>query len=488
MAPSRIASPFFPLLVGLVAAACASHGASSTTADCLASSAARSSGGTTSSSSGTAGATPGTGGGGSATTGTGGGGSATVSTSGAGGSGSATVSTSGAGGGDAGGVDPGDLDQDGDGWTPNQGDCCDVPTGNCLDPAKVNPGAFEYPGNGVDDDCNPATPDDAPPPSCSPAAIFGNVAGNDLVQAMDLCQFTTESPPLPMKRWGVISADLVLADGVTPLPALDNVQAGVLSSYGPYVAPQRYATMAAISSGTARALGDPGYVHPKDGTVQGQVGNFDAGTQVGIPAQYLAAHGGTVPLAPQCPGTPCSGAICTQAFDSVNLKVRIRVPTNASSFSYQFKFYSSEFPQWVCNRYNDTFITLLQSSWMPDPNASPPQAPLPADGNIAFDAQGNPVNVNNGFFQVCFPPFAAAAGTCPSGTLGIVGNGMGGWGSNLGDGGGTDWLTNSAPVVPGETIELQFIIWDAGDHNVDSLVLLDHFRWSLTPSPVSLSR
>ena len=112
--------------------------------------------------------------------------------------------------------------------------------------------------------------------------------------------------------------------------------------------------------------------------------------------------------------------------------------------------------------------------------------PLPADGNIAFDANHNPVSVNNGFFQVCFPPAGAPAGTCPSGTLDLVGNGMGGWGNDLTDGGGTEWLTNTAPVVPGETIELQFVVWDAGDHNVDSLVLLDHFRWSVTPSPVGV--
>src|SRR5262249_23674010 len=148
-----------------------------------------------------------------------------------------------------------------------------------------------------------------------------------------------------------------------------------------------------------------------------------------------------------------------------DLRARIRVPTNARGFSYQFKFYSAEFPEYLCNKYNDFFVALLSSSWTPDPKAMPPQMPLPADGNIALDAQGNPVSVDNGFFQVCFPPFGAAAGTCPSGTLELVDTGMGGWGANLTDGGGTDWLTNEAPVVPGETIEIEFVIWDAGDHN-----------------------
>jgi hypothetical protein len=429
---------------------------------------------------------------GGTTASTGGAGGATTSTGGAGGAGATTTSTGGmpGTGGTGGMVDPSTLDQDGDGWTPAQGDCCDVPSASCQDPALVNPGAFEYPGNGVDDDCNPATPDDMAPPSCSAAAMFGGVAAEDLLHAMDLCQFSDDQPATPKDRtWGVINgaSSLVLADGTTPLPATDNVQVGVLTQYGTYVAPQKNATMAAISSGTARTPSDPGYVHPQNGTGAGQnTGNYNGGTQVTIQAPYLAPHGGKPPAPASCSAACTTG--CDQAFDSVSLRTRIRVPTNAKSFSYQFKFYSAEFPEYLCQKYNDFFVALLKSSWTPDPSANPPQQPLPADGNIAFDGQGNPVSVNNGFFQVCFPPFEAPAGTCPSGTLDLVGNGMGGWGSNLKDGGGTDWLTNTAPVVPGETIDLQFVIWDAGDHNVDSLVLLDHFRWSITPSPVGVSK
>jgi hypothetical protein len=389
-------------------------------------------------------------------------------------------------------TDPNDADQDGDGWTPNQGDCCDVATPTCPQPALVNPGAFEIPGNGIDDDCDPSTPDNAPPPSCSPTSKFGSVTGNDLVNAMDICQFTTANAPLPMKKWGVIQAQLLLADGVTPLPASDNVQTGVMTGFGPDVSPQKYVTMASMSSGTARALGDPGYVHPKNGTGAGQnTGNYNAMTQVKIQSGYIGQHGGQPPAPAACSAAcdlSAPGEVCDQAFDSVDLDVTIRVPTNAFAFSYQFKFYSAEFPEYLCRQYNDFFVTLLKSSWVPNPNANPPQMPLPADGNIAFDSMGNPVSVNNGFFQVCFPPYGAPAGTCPSGTLDLIGNGMGGWGSNVKEGGATDWLTNEAPVVPGETAEIQFIIWDAGDHNVDSLVLLDHFRWGLTTSAVGVHK
>ncbi len=410
--------------------------------------------------------------------------SSSTGSSGTGGAGGSTASSSSSSGGTGGsGGDPSLADQDGDGWRPIDGDCCDTP-GGCANPELVNPGAFEYPGNGVDDDCDASTKDADPLPVCSTMSIFSGTTGLDLVRAMELCQTTTESPPLTDKKWGVISADLRLANG-NPLSASNNVQVGVLTSYGPNVTPRKGATMAAISSGTARAPNDPGYVHPQNGALANQTGNYNASTQVNAPASFLAPHGGKFPSPASCPA--CMGQACSQAYDSVNLEVRMRVPTNAKSFSYNFKFYSAEFPEFLCQQYNDFFITLLQSTWVPDPNAMPPQTPLPADGNIAFDAFGNAVSVNNSFFQVCFPPPGQPA-SCPSGTLELAGTGMGGFNNNLTDGGGTEWLINDAPVVPGETITIRFMTWDAGDHNVDSLVLLDKFRWNITPSQVGVHK
>lgn len=398
---------------------------------------------------------------------------------GSGGSGGAGGTTASGGGGGAGGSTTtsgsttsggaGDLDQDGDGWTPNQGDCCDT-TNVCQKPELVNPGAFEYLGNGVDDDCDPTTLDGVLPDDCGGSPLQTPTTSDALLRAMDLCRATTEDPPLPQRTWGVISSELVLADGTA---APHDLQVGVLGAYGDNVTPKRGATMAAISSGTARAMNDPGFVHPKKGKLPGQDGNFDAGTTSGAPADFLAQHGGNMPSG--C-GPACVGDECSKAYDSVNLKARIRVPTNAKGFSYMLKFYSAEYPQYLCQEFNDFFLTLVDSQLVGQPNQ------IPLDKNIAFDSTKSLVSVNNALLDVC----VSQGGVTCSNQTELIGTGMGGWDSALDDGGGTQWLTNDAVAAPGETMEIRFIIWDAGDHNVDSLVLLDKFTWKLEAAGVGV--
>jgi hypothetical protein len=60
---------------------------------------------------------------------------------------------------------------------------------------------------------------------------------------------------------------------------------------------------------------------------------------------------------------------------------------------------------------------------------------------------------------------------------------LGTWCSSQSTGGGsTGWLTTKAPAAPGETITLKLIIWDTGDPNWDSSVILDHFTWIKGPT------
>jgi hypothetical protein len=130
------------------------------------------------------------------------------------------------------------------------------------------------------------------------------------------------------------------------------------------------------------------------------------------------------------------------------------------AFSYDFLFASAEYGQRVCSPYNDFFLLLYQT-------ATPG---IPPDGNIAFDAMNNLVSVNNVFFQRCSPQ---GCSICPSGAGKLTGTGM-----DLGSlGAATEWLTVDVPVLPGEVMQLDLMIFDVTDSAGDSLVLLDNFRW-----------
>jgi putative metal-binding protein len=375
------------------------------------------------------------------------------------------------------------VDADGDGWTTCDGDCCDSPQ-DCPNPAQVNPGAFEVPANQVDDDCDGTVDNIAG--SCDGGLASDTSTVLDYAKALDLCQTTTESPPtLADKTWGVISAELLLASGTgTPAPA----SSAIRPSFGSSAVPQAGSSMVVLSTGNAAAPADanPPYVSFQPGQ--------NAATSSAAPADWLALNGGAFPNAPGCPV-----ASSTTANDPVMLKVRVRVPTNARSFSVSSFFYSAEYPEWVCSAFNDVFVTLLDSTFVPGNG----ETGNPIDKNIAFySAPGGfvyPVGVNlaygnTGLFAQCVNgSTGCASGSNPAGTVTTcVGtNLLAGTGFDLADagncdaqsllGGGTGWLTMSGNVAPGETIDVRFAIWDTGDHGYDSLVLLDHWVWSTTP-------
>lgn len=174
---------------------------------------------------------------------------------------------------------------------------------------------------------------------------------------------------------------------------------------------------------------------------------------------------------------PDPGASDHQAMDPSTLTLKVRVPSNARSFSFDFHFLTSEYPEYLDTEFNDTFWVTLSSKQF--------------TGNISFDKNGTPIRLNAAFFDVCDPsPLKPKTQSfCTTGASALDGtgyykecSGKGGWGgppAAEANGGSTGWLTTTAPVEPGETITLTFAIFDKGDGVLDSTVLIDNFRWKL---------
>jgi hypothetical protein len=194
--------------------------------------------------------------------------------------------------------------------------------------------------------------------------------------------------------------------------------------------------------------------------------------------------------------------------DYTELVVTLKAPSNANSFSFDFQFFSAEYPDFVCTPYNDEFLVLQESN-----------GEFQSATNISFDSGKNPITVNNGLFTVCQngtmaydmnckQPVSMIAGTgyedpvsmglqppatsaCPNDNTGPCGMLMSGGDQNMNPtfpmGGSTGWLTTSSPVTSGEDVTLHFIIFDEGDHILDSSVVIDNFRWGAMglPSPTT---
>jgi hypothetical protein len=348
-----------------------------------------------------------------------------------------------------------DNDVDGDGFTPAQNDLDD------CDP-NTNPNAIEVPtpkgGDPKDENCDGKIDEPQAPP-CDDDLILDELDPMKAARAVDLCKLSTGP-----KDWGLVEAKWVLADGSEPLAEdLENFHLGhgLLPAFGANVKVRQGARLLALSSGTARQPDDPGYT---------EVGGFSKGYVCGNPAGFPKES-------PACPDT-LTGA----PHDATGLELKLRAPSNAHGFSFDFDFFTYEWPTFICSSYNDFFVALLS----PFPKGQ-------TDGNVSFDSQGNPVSVNNAFVEVCGcagnPPKPCLAGTppgqksftCALGNVDLIGTGFGFDSDSLSqDHGSTGWLQTKAPIEPGAEITLRWAVYDSKDGILDTTTLVDHWQWIAT--------
>jgi hypothetical protein len=137
-------------------------------------------------------------------------------------------------------------------------------------------------------------------------------------------------------------------------------------------------------------------------------------------------------------------------FDVTILKIDFTAAAGTDCVSFDFRFLSEEFPEFVGQGVNDVFVAELdRSTWTTSSDGTTVSAP----DNFAFDPRGNPITVDaTGPSTVSA---AAAAGTTYDGA--------------------TPALTARKAIAPGPH-SLFLSIFDQGDSVYDSAVFLDRLR------------
>jgi hypothetical protein len=135
-------------------------------------------------------------------------------------------------------------------------------------------------------------------------------------------------------------------------------------------------------------------------------------------------------------------------YDLHRVTLRLQAPKSARSFSFDFNFFSAEYPSYINQNFNDTFYAAIEAKSTNQGQST----------NISFDANNNSIEVDNNYFQQPFHPVPNT-------------------GTGFDRHGSTGWLRTSWPIQGGEEFTLTFTIHDEGDAVFDSLVVLDNFQW-----------
>ena len=289
----------------------------------------------------------------------------------------------------------------------------------------------------------------------------------DAARAIGLCNVgVEENPEDPRDRkWGVIAASFSDINGafLTTKPksgADPSLQMGILPNFGSATQPQEGSSLFALSSGIARAKGQ-----------DGAASNTCSGTK-------SFASSNKYP-----PGFPKKGDCGTTGTpnDGIALDMKLRVPTNAKSFKIRFKFFTCEFPVYVCDVYNDVFAVLMSPS--PLDKGDPMADSNNASANIAFETSDkgtkNVIGVNNtNFLTACKKGAKPQYKKCED-ESGLAGSGFETHAASA-------WLETQVPIPDfpqgaDRVISLRFAIWDSRDQALDSSAVVDGFEWSAEP-------
>ena len=255
----------------------------------------------------------------------------------------------------------------------------------------------------------------------------------------------------------------------------------VAKSYGSYVdpntqkpfwGPREGEKVLLISSGLLPTPNGQGAVIVPDSDVyndSGIGGQWDSDT---MPPPMSPQQGSPDPMGfTNCDGVnDCSNTLFDQwelgggnAEDKMWFSFQVKAPAiangdqaDANGYTFDFAYFSAEFPEYVDTIFNDIFVV-----W---------QASEDYTGNVTF-INGQPLTVTAlwpiDFQGECdfFDPNCNGAAPQLQGT------------GHINDGGATGWYKATSGVKPGETFTLAFAIFDMGDSSFDTTAILDNWKW-----------
>ena len=250
---------------------------------------------------------------------------------------------------------------DGDGWTTCDNDCCDSPF-ECPSPALVNPGALEIGGNLVDDDCDRRQ---------RPRGLR-RWHPEQHVDGARLCE---GARPLPDDDGepGDARAEDVGRDRRLPAARRRHGHAGGQLAIDPLNVRER-----GLAVGRLRARGPVERQRGDSGPVEPAARELPAGTERGhVECRPGRLAGRERRVVPERPGLSRAdrGPDRQRCRHAQGARAS---PHQCRSFSVGMFFYSAEYPEWVCSPFNDFFLTLLDSSFVPGVG----EMPNPADKNL----------------------------------------------------------------------------------------------------------
>ncbi len=371
-------------------------------------------------------------------------------------------------------------------------DCSSIQCQNTIECRCGNKTSFSASCHYIVQNCSDPSDYDFEPKASDPSTAPKNAAFA-LAHALDIC----------MPRVAADSTDAGILEATLTQSAkssnalIDRHQANILDTFASAdgntrITPRNGNTFIALSTGVAT-----------DTAHNASTTDSRYTTEQIIPSPYRSVHNRKIKTHDACPAA-------TSINDAVRLHLKLRAPADAQSFSFDFRFFTHEYPYYLCTIYNDMFAAILtDESGNSFIDTDHDGFLTDEDGNISFDKNGNPISVNSAFFTSCQPPSCNTANflnaksktgcppslDCQQNTCGQCLDDDSGTFTDLfaftptpfmgGDytdsharGGATSWLTTTVPISSGQIFNLDFYIWDTTDQLFDSTVLIDNFRWN----------